>query len=147
MTRRSFIWVLLLVSSCSLREQIAQTSFLSSSDRRQKQRVVVLQKKLDQAQKALAKGQEEVDLLQLQLCDAQLESIEQQIEYLERKWQTDPVSLSQALYQDASHLFLEEREALYRIVQTGFSMHRAQNLIDRILQLITQIHDCAVRAP
>ncbi len=135
----------LFVSSCTVREQInGQTTFLSGYDRKQKQKVVVLQKKLDMAERALEKSQDEVDYLRANLCDAQLESIELQIEHIERKWQLDPVALSQTLYADTASLFLEERETLYQILQMGLSVHRAQSLIDRILQLITQVNDCAV---
>ncbi len=141
-----FILLSLFVTSCSVRDQMAaQTSFLSGYDRKQKQKVIVLQKKMEIAERTLAKYEDDVDFLRGQLCDAQLESIESQIAHLERRWQIDPVSLSQVLYEETSRLFLEERETLYQILQTGISVHRAQNLIDRILQLITQINDCAVR--
>lgn len=136
----------LLLSSCSVREQvIANRSFLSGSDRKQKQRVIVLQKKLEMAERTLTKNKVEVEDLRNSLYDAQLDSIEIRLGVLEKRWQVDPVALSLALYQETARLFLEEREILYQILQAGVSIHRAQSLIDRILQLITQINDCAVR--
>ena len=134
--------------SCSVRDGVvANHSFLSGSDRKQKQKVVVLQKKLEIAERSLAKNQAEVEDLRSLLYDAQLDSIESRVAMLERKWQIDPVALSQALYQETARLFLEERETLHQILQANVSVHRAQSLIDRILQLITQINDCAIRAP
>lgn len=139
--------LIFLFSACSVRDQmIANHSFLSGSDRKQKQKVIVLQKKLEFAERALAKSKAEVDDLRGLLCDAQLDSIESRVTILERRWQIDPLSLSQALYQETARLFLDEREILYQILQAGVSVHRAQSLIDRILQLITQINDCAVRS-
>jgi hypothetical protein len=146
MKKITFLLVSLFLASCSVREQIAaQTAFLSGHDRKQKQKVFVLQKKLEMSERTLAKSQDEVDLLLGHLCDAQLESIELQVEQLERRWQIDPISLSQTLYAETSRLFLDERETLYQILQRGICVHRAQNLIDRILQLITQVNDCAAR--
>ncbi len=138
----------LFLSSCAVRDQmVANNTFLSGSDRKQKQKVIVLQKKLEMAERSLAKSKADVEDLRSLLYDAQLDSIETRLEVLERKWQTDPVALSQALYMETARLFLEEREILYQILQAGVSIHRAQSLIDRILQLITQINDCAVRTP
>lgn len=137
---------LLFLSSCAVRDQvIVSNTFLSGSDRKQKQKVIVLQKKLEMAERAFAKSKADVEDLRGLLYDAQLDSIETRLEVLERKWQSDPVALSQALYQETARLFLEEREILYQILQAGVSIHRSQSLIDRILQLITQINDCAVR--
>src|SRR5690606_6929270 len=137
----------ILLSSCSVCDQmIANHSFLSVPDRKQKQKVVVLQKKLELAERTLSKNQLEVEDLRGLLYDAQLDSIESRVTILERRWQVDPMALSQALYQETARLFLEEREILYQILQAGVSIHRAQSLIDRILQLITQINDCAVRS-
>lgn len=142
-----FLFLLLLFSSCAVRDQmIASHTFLSGSDRKQKQKVIVLQKKLEMAERSLAKSKADVEDLRGLLYDAQLDSIETRLEVLEQRWQIDPVALSQALYQETARLFLEEREILYRILQAGVSVHRAQSLIDRILQLITQINDCAVRS-
>lgn len=144
---KTFLALVLFLSSCSVRDQmIANHSFLSGSDRKQKQKVVVLQKKLELAERTLAKNQAEVVDLRGLLYDAQLDSIESRVAILERKWQIDPMALSQALYQETARLFLEEREILYQILQAGVAIHRAQSLIDRILQLITQINDCAVRS-
>jgi len=138
---------LLALSACSIQKQIALNhSFLSGSERKQKQKVIVLQKKLELAERALAKSQKELEALRMEFYDAELDSIESRLSALERKWQADPLALTNALYQETTRLFLEEREILYQILQAGVSMHRAQNLIDRILQLITQINDRAVRS-
>lgn len=147
MKTAAFLVFSLLFSACSVREQMVAThSFLSGSDRKQKQKVVVLQKKLALAERTLAKAQAEAEDLRGLLYDAELDSIESRVAILERRWQIDPVALSQVLYQETARFFLEEREILYQILQAGVSVHRAQNLIDRILQLITQINDCAVRS-
>jgi hypothetical protein len=40
-----------------------------------------------------------------------------------------------------SKLFFDERETLNRIIQKGPNVQRAQTLLDRVLQLITQLSE------
>ena len=133
---------LFFCTSCAMTQQgMAESAFLTSEDRKQRQKMIVLQKKLSQGEQILLKNQEEVQLLRAKLCEAQLEVIETAIEQIERKWQLNPVSLIALLQQEPRDLFFEERETLHEILQSGFFLHRAQGLLDRILQLITQMND------
>ncbi len=108
-------------------------------ERRQKQKVAILQRKLTSAQHALLEDQEEVEKLRMQLCDAQLEAVNAKISSVEEKWQMDPDRLVKSIGFQTSSLFLEEREVLHEIIQSGPQSVRAQELLDRILQMITQL--------
>lgn len=138
---------ILFCSSCTVSESmIGQNSFLTHVNRKQKQKVIVLQKKLEQAERSLERELSEVENLRSLLCDAQLDSIELELEKLESRWQLDPQSLANSLQSNGEHLFFSERELLYQILQANLSPYRAQNLLDRLLQLITQINDLLVPA-
>lgn len=137
-----FLLLLPLLSACTVTQQIAtQTGFQSQAERKQKQRVILLQKKLLARERDLLEEKKEVESLHYQLHDAELDLIEMQLEHFEEKWQSDPARLVQLLRKSNLDLFIEEREVLYRCIQTGPSVPRAQFLLDRILQLITQVSD------
>lgn len=130
------------LSSCTATQQaISQGKPHFHSEQKQRQKVIVLQKKFSAAQRALLRDQEEVELLRLQLFDAELDMVESQIDALEQKWRNNPDYLIRSLSSNASVLFLEEREKLHNIIQSGPGSTRAQGLLDRILQLITQVGD------
>lgn len=137
-----YVIALLFLPACSAKQQGgSQTIFQPQSDRKQKQKVIVLEKKLSLAEKTLLQQQVEVEAIRVHLCEAELDVIESELRHVEQRWQTDPARLVQSFRQGISDLFLEERERLHRIIQSGPAVHRAQNLLDRILQLITQISD------
>lgn len=99
------------------------------SAKKQKQRIAVLQKKLESAEKEHKKVQIEVEKLASEIHEAQLALIRRQIDEAERK--------------KTASLFLEEREALYEMIQSGPSpaAFEAQVELDRILRIITELSD------
>jgi hypothetical protein len=134
--------LILLLASCTTKQISNQPAAIRLlPDYKLKQKAVVLQQKLSKAEHALCEDQEAIRRLRSQVCDAELKAIESQINNLEQKWISDPRRVAQGLRPEVSHLFLEERETLSRIIQTGPDSVRAQVLLDRILQLITQLSD------
>jgi hypothetical protein len=139
---RYLVFFVFFFSACSYQVDLQNAfSVQSSVDRKQKQKVVFLQKKLIAAEREFLREQEEVEALRSALCDAQLSLIESELERLEDRWRSNPAQLTCALFCDAPTLLFEEREQLYRIIQAGPDVPRAQNLLDRILQMITQVSD------
>ncbi len=101
----------------------------SSMVRKQRRRVVKLHKKWEWALQEKAKAEEEIEKLEREIDEAELALIREQInEYHEER---------------GSFLFVEEREILYRLIQSGSeeSALEAQCQLDRILQIITEQSD------
>ena len=130
---------LLLFASCSF----VPSSYgpLAIVNRKQKHKAALLQKKLAVAERKLQETQEETDRLRQALCEAELNAIETDLDQLEQKWQTSPEQLATSLRGEAPSLFLEERQMLHTIIDLDQSSMRAQFLLDRFLQLITQLSD------
>lgn len=101
------------------------------SAKKQKQRITTLQKKLEAAEQERRKAQSEVERLAFEIDQAQLALIRKQVDKYEQKKEKTP------------SLFLEEREELYRMIQTGPSpaSFEAQVELDRILRIITALSD------
>lgn len=117
---------------------------------KQQQKVTVLQKKLEAAELEQKKAEEEVERLLKEVSDAQLALIRKRVDSYEQqiqKLQTDPQKYAQLLQLESSTLFLKEREMLHQMIQTGPSpsAFEAQVVLDRILRMITEISDGAVR--
>jgi len=111
---RQMIFLLLILSACS--------------GAREQQQLAVLQKKLGTAEKKEKKLQDEVKKISSELNAVQLSFIRKQLDDYEK--QKDKTV----------RLFLEEREALYRIIQTASQQTaaEAQVELDRILRFITE---------
>jgi hypothetical protein len=138
--------VLILASACALRDEVYLSKGLSP--RKQKQKIVSLQKKLEVAEKESAKVQEEVQLLRDEMRAAQITLIRRQAEELEEqlhKWELDPTAAAKRLQIESSTLFLQEREILHNMIQSGPSptSFEAQVVLDQILRLITNLGDSA----
>ena len=117
---------------------------------KQKQKIALLQKKLEVAEKAQKKAEDEVERLAKEVHLAQLSLIRKQVASYEEqihKLQSDPQKYAQLLQIESSTLFLKEREMLHQMIQTGPSpsAFEAQVVLDRILRMITEISDDAVR--
>ena len=114
---------------------------------KQKQRITLLQKKLENAERELKNVQDEVDHLHSELHQSQLALIAKQIENYElqmRKIQTDPSRLVRPTAQEEKLApFLKEREMLQHMMENGPSPQafEAQIVLDRILRMITEIRD------
>jgi hypothetical protein len=118
-----------------------ESGFQSQEDRKQKQKVILLAKRLAHKEKELLREQEETDSLRLHLSEAELDLIELELGQLEKKWEENPRRLKETVKSGNVDLFLDEREKLYRFIQSGPYSYRARALLDRILQLITQLGD------
>lgn len=120
---------LLLLTSCMTTPD--QPIIQTISPKKQKQKIAHLQKKLQIAEKEQKKVQSEVESLISEIDEVQLSLIRRQLDDYEKK---STKSLN---------LFLEEREALYRMIQAGPSPAslEAQAELDRILRLITELSD------
>jgi hypothetical protein len=102
---------------------------------KQKQRVLMLQKKLELAERGRDQAEEEVRELQTALYRSQLALIVKQIELYEKQ-----VSLGK---EDKGLTFLKERGMLQQMMEMGPSPEalEAQSVLDRILRMITKSHD------
>lgn len=114
---------------------------------KQKQRIALLQKKLENAERDLKNVQEEVEHLNSELHQSQLALIAKQIENYElqiRKIQADPSRLVRNGAQEEKMTpFLKEREMLQQMMESGPSPEafEAQVVLDRILRMITELRD------
>lgn len=106
------------------------------SPKKQKQRIAFLQKKLEVAEKEQKKCAEEVERISTEIDEVQLSLIRKQVDDYERK------------NEKSVRFFLEEREALYRMIQAGPSPAslEAQVELDRILRIITELSDTSKNA-
>jgi septal ring factor EnvC (AmiA/AmiB activator) len=122
--RRFFL--LLFLASCTISPDtpIAQ----APNPKKQKQKIALLEKKLEVAAKEQQKALTEVERLAAEVNEAKLALIRRQIDRFEEKHPAAPA------------LFLEEREALYQMIQEGPSPAalEAQAELDRILRIITE---------
>lgn len=121
--------VLFVLTSCFGGNELAVVH--GPSAKKQKQKIAVLQKKLESAEKTQKKVEDEVEKLASAINEVQLALIRRQIDDYERKENKVP------------NLFLEEREVLYRMIQGGPSPSAfdAQVELDRILRIITELSD------
>ena len=151
---KSPILLLAFVSSCFYQHGNppgdGQNIVLSAPVSKQKQKVALLQKKLDVAEKEQKKVQSEVERLQKEVDEAQLAMIRKQIDSYEdqiRKLHSDPRKYAQLLQIESSSLFLKERETLYGMIQEGPSpsAFEAQIVLDRILRMITDLSNEGMR--
>lgn len=113
---------------------------------KQKQRIALLQKKLERAEKHLKDAQEYVEQLNGELHMSQLALIERQIENYEKqaaKAVIEPRRKSIEESEEENGLFLKEREMLQQMMQNGPSPEafEAQVVLDRILRVITELKE------
>jgi hypothetical protein len=120
--------LLLFLSSCFHNNSPDQPVALSP--RKQRQKIVLLKKKLEQAEEEQRKAKDEAEKIAAEINEAELALIRRQVDQYEKKSHNTPM------------LFLEEREALYRMIQSGHQGSlEAQLELDRILRLITASSD------
>ncbi len=121
--------IFLFLTACFSGPELAVVQGVSP--KKQKQKINLLQKKLETAEKEEKKAKEEVEKLAFEINDAQLALIRKQVDLYEKK------------KEKVTPLFLEEREALYQMIQSGpsSSAFQAQLELDRILRVITEHSD------
>ena len=125
-----------------------QPVVLAAPPTKKKHKIESLQKKLEAAENEQKKAGEEVARLRKEVSEAQLALIRKHVESYEQqiqKLQTDPQKYAQLLQIESSALFLKERETLHSMIQSDASSFEAQVVLDRILRMITEISDDAVR--
>ena len=125
----NLILILFFLSSCMSAPDHAIVQ--GPSVKKQRQKIAVLQKKRESAEIEEKKVRSEVEKLGLEIDGVQLALIRRQLDDYEKK------------KEKPTHLFLDEREALYRMIQTGPSPAalEAQVELDRILRVITELGD------
>ena len=145
---RRWFAVLAFLTSCAAHESSSPSddAVYGLSVKKQKQRLTVLQKKLEFAEREYKKTEEEVERLHDEVHKTRLAIIRRQIDLFEKqleKAELDPQKLTEMRKLDVANLFLEEREALHLMIQNGPSPSAfdAQLELDRILRAITQISD------
>lgn len=140
------------MSNNSLLSLDNQDNIQNLSISRQKQRISLLQKKLQNAQKDLCDAQELVSVLskelqasRLALIARQIENYEQQVEKAQSFAQKNNLI---KFSQDQNLLFIKERELLEEMMENGPSPEssQAQIVLDKVLRLITESQDIETRA-
>ena len=126
---RYLILTLFILNAC-----ISHTETLFAQGptfKRQKQKVLNLRKKLESVVEDKEDTEKRIESLQREIDEAELALIKRQIDEYE-KYPQKEISL-----------FIEEREALYRLIQTGemSQAEEAQGELDRILRIITELSD------
>jgi anti-sigma28 factor (negative regulator of flagellin synthesis) len=104
---------------------------------KQKQRIAFLQKKLEMAEKEKKKVEAEVEHLSEEITQAKLAVITQLVNTFEEEMRRNPKKWSG----QGAHLFLKERESLCEMIQSGSYSFEAQMVLDKILQMITELSD------
>jgi len=137
--------LLFLLAGCTLPPSGSEV-LVKLSPTKQKQKIVFLQKKLQLAEKEQRKIAEQVDFLEEEIKQAELAFVKRIVFETEdkiRKFEENPLHRLKLTESEISHLFLEEREILHRMIQaspTPASLE-AQGLLDQILRLITSLSD------
>jgi septal ring factor EnvC (AmiA/AmiB activator) len=124
---KKIILSLLLLSAC---HHSVSDPTVAVNARKQRQKIALLKKKLGQVEEEQRKAKEEAEKIAAEINEAELALIRRQVDQYEKKSHNTPM------------LFLEEREALYRMIQSGHpGSLEAQLELDRILRLITASSD------
>lgn len=123
--------VFLILASCT--PHLNDMPVASLPVKRQKQKLMVLEKKLESAEKQQVKIAKEVEHLQDEIQEVELAIV--------RKMIADCESGKQRSL--PANLFLAERETLHRLIQTGPSRtsFEAQVVLDQILRMITNMSE------
>lgn len=128
--------ILLFLSSCVMlqtSDELAQVL----PKAKQKQKIALLEKKLQRAEKEQRKVEKEVGRLSNAVKEAQLSLIQKQIEEYRK---AHPQKLNP---DEIASCFFKEREILHEMVLDGpsFTAFEAQKVLDRLLEMITELSD------
>lgn len=128
--------ILLFLTSCVLLQTSDEfTQVLPPT--KQKQKIALLEKKLQRAEKEQKKVEEEVGRLSNAVKEAQIALIQKQIEDYRK---AHPQKLDP---EEVVSFFLKEREILHGMVLDGpsFTAFEAQKVLDQLLEMITELSD------
>lgn len=103
---------------------------------KQRQKISYLQKKLQLAEKEQKKLQIQIERLSDEAREVELAFIRKQIDHFEETIRKNPNKKSDFKSGD---LFLDEREKLHTMILKSESPYEAQVVLERILQLITDL--------
>lgn len=131
-----YISYFFLFLSCTTSSVDAGLSDLSIT--KQRQRVTLLQKKLQMAEKEQKKIDMEVESLGEEIALAKLTLISKVVDEFEEGVRQNPQKWRGG---QTGNLLLKERESLYELIQTSSYSFEAQMVLDKILQLITELSD------
>ncbi len=141
------ILLLFFLASC-FREtaSVSDDSVHTLSPSKQKQKIGLLVKKLENAERERKKIQSEVEKLSGEIHQAKLVLIRKQLDESEKQIQdlhANPQKYPHLLTAEIGSLFAQEREALHLIIQDGPSpwAFDAQVELDRILRMITELSE------
>ena len=126
----------LLAASCT--GSYLESSLSEPPISKQRQRIAHLQKKLQMAEKEQRKVEEEVGRLSEEVAMAKLSLISKIVNDLEVEIRRDP---KKWIHGQRGELFLKEREGLYELIQDSPYSFEAQLMLDKILQIITELGD------
>ncbi len=126
----------MILSACSQPSLTLDEYGSAITQKRQKQKLVVLQKKLDSAEREQKQVERDVEILKEELRQAELELIRRSVESCEFK-------LARHQRDHVAGLFLEEREMLHKMIQSGSTpaSFEAQVVLDQILRIITNFSE------
>jgi len=135
----------ILISGCTLPPSDSEL-FVKLSSTKQKQKIALLQKKIDRAEKEQKKIEETVEHLREEMENAELILVRRMVFDMEeklRKFEEDPANRFKYTEQEIANLFLKEREILYRMIHADPTpaSFEAQAVLDQILRLITTLSD------
>ena len=132
---RLFISASLLVFSCAACCKNVEVCSIAEQS---------LQQKLVHAQKERSRWEQEVQRLSVEMQQMQVAKIAQKVDALEAEL---AVASSSDMDEDAfADLFRDERESLCQIMDAGTSARTdAQQVLDRILRIITELSEQALR--
>lgn len=138
--------LLLFMASCHLPELGDEHLSKGLSPKRQRQKISQLQKKLEHAEIDQTRAKEQVEILRSEIENAELSYVKKVVfntDQLLRKLKGDPDGFTKRSKMDLSTLFLQEREILQRLVESGPSPAalEAQGLLDEMLRMITHLSD------
>lgn len=127
--------LLIFLASCGLR---TSPNAQDLPPTKQKQKIALLQKKLQLAEREQRKIRAQVERLSDEMREVELAYIRKKIDDHEELIRKHP---SKKADFDSTDLFVDEREKLHQMIQNSESIFEAQVVLDRILQLITELSD------
>jgi septal ring factor EnvC (AmiA/AmiB activator) len=127
------IILLLLLAGCGLKTTPNVTELAPT---KQRQKIALLQKKLQLAEKEQRKMNAQVERLCDEMREAELAYIRKQVDNYEELIRKQPSKMADF---EPADLFLDERERLHKMIHSSESVYEAQIVLDRILQLMTQL--------
>src|SRR5689334_17498332 len=129
------LFLLIVLASCGIR---MTPNVAELAPTKQKQKIVLLQKKLQLAEREQKKISAQVERLGDEMREAELAYIRKQVDTYEEIIRKQPSKMADY---NSSDLFSDERERLHKMIHRSESIYEAQIVLDRILQLICQLQD------